>query len=226
MRIKSRLIGALICLVMLVGVLQLSVLAADIEVKFEVPEGSDASLAPGTTIDAEEVMTSFSDTVRGNIETVVGKDAEIIIAYDITLLLDGEEIQPDGMIRITVPAPIESSKYDSIMVVYINSEGKAIPCDTVINADGTVTFLTDHLSRYAVIGVPKNTPSIAIIVIFIAALVTIGSSIIFRKKKVDEPTPAPEGAELGDEGEELEEINETEESEEGEEPEESEDDAE
>lgn len=227
MKIKSRLIGALVCLAMLVSLLQLSVLAADIEVNFEIPEGSEADVADGTVISAEEVMTGFSDGVRGNIETLVGKDAEIIVAYDISLTLDGAEVQPGGKIRVTVPAAIENSKYDAIKVVYIDSDGKVILCDAMVNSDGTVSFLAESLGRYAIVGVPKSGPSIAVIVVLIAAIGVIGSSLLFRKKKGDEaPTPEGETAEGGEAVETTEEAEEAEEAVEGEEPEETENDAE
>ena len=229
MKIKSRLIGALICLVMLVSLLQLSVLAADVEVKFEIPEESEATVDPNAVISAEEVMTGFSEGVRGNIETLVGKDAEIIVAYDILLTLDGAEVQPGGKIRVTVPATIENSKYEAIKVVYIDTDSNVILCDAMVNSEGTVSFLAEKLGRYAIVGVPEGGPSIAVIVVLIAAIGLIGSSLLFRKKKGDE-APAPEGenaegGEVSEVAEEAEVAEETEVTEEVEEPEEKEDDA-
>ena len=163
-------------------------------IKVEVPAGSNASIAHGTIIDADEVMTPFSSEVKANIETVAGKGAEIIIAYDLSLLLDGAEVQPDGMIKVTVPAPIEASKYESIKVVYIDSNGVAIVCETTVNADGTVSFLTNHFSRYAVIGVPKNSPNVIVILALVAVVLLVGVALILHGKKKTDAAPVSEAA--------------------------------
>ena len=178
-------------------------------IKVEVPAGSNASIAAGTIIDADEVMTPFSSEVKANIETVAGKGAEIIIAYDLSLLLDGAEVQPDGMIKVTVPAPIEASKYESIKVVYIDSNGVAIVCETTVNADGTVSFLTNHFSRYAVIGVPKNSPNVIVILALVAVVLGVGGFLGFRLagKKNSLGTPeseAPESPEAPEASEKTE----------------------
>jgi hypothetical protein len=76
--------------------------------------------------------------------------------FDLSLLLDGAEIQPNGTVAITLPAPDLAAEYDSIMVVYIAPDGSYEECKTTVNEDGTITFETDHFSQYAVIGISKN----------------------------------------------------------------------
>lgn len=92
--------------------------------------------------------------------------------YDLALLLDGATIQPNGKVTITIPAPDLASDYDRIIVVYISPDGSYEECVTTVNEDGTITFETDHFSRYAVIGIDSGLGAGAIIGI------TVGSAII------------------------------------------------
>ena len=39
-------------------------------------------------------------------------------------------------------------------MVYVDAYGAVTPCVTTVNGDGTITFVTDHFSVYAVVGTP------------------------------------------------------------------------
>ena len=62
----------------------------------------------------------------------------------------------------------------------IDDEGNVTPCETRINEDGTITFVTDHFSHYAIIGVNTDankglgTGAIVTIVIISIIVLSIG----------------------------------------------------
>ena len=72
------------------------------------------------------------------------------------------------------------------MVVYISPDGSYQECKTTVNEDGTITFETDHFSRYAVIEIQHSTPAIVWILISTISIVLIAGAVvgvIFIKKK-------------------------------------------
>ena len=127
----------------------------DSDFGFIVPEGSDAIIDPDSTLEVEDADTSVSKTVQAKLDLLAGKgkQADVLSAYDISLVLDGAAVQPGGAVIVTLPAPDNAADYESLQVVFIDDSGKVTPCDTTINADGSVSFLTDHFSRYAIIGI-------------------------------------------------------------------------
>ena len=90
--------------------------------------------------------------------SVIGDGAVILQSYNISLKSGGVEIQPGGQVLVTVPAPAGIESYADIQVVYVDEYGNVIPCVTTINGDGTITFVTDHFSVYAVVGTPAPLP--------------------------------------------------------------------
>ena len=110
-----------------------------------------------------------------------------------SLILDGAPVQPNGKVMVTIPAV--DIKYDTIKVVYIDDNGNFEECATTINEDGTITFETDHFSKYAVIGVNNGLSGGAIAGIVIgsvagAILLAVGGFAIFwfviKKKTFNE----------------------------------------
>ena len=108
----------------------------------------DGTVMPaGTTITVDAVEIDESDVN-------LGEQTALVEVYDISLLLDGQEIQPDGVVAVTLPAPADIDRYTDLQVVYIDDAGNVTPCETVVNPDGTITFYTDHFSYYAIVGTP------------------------------------------------------------------------
>lgn len=64
--------------------------------------------------------------------------------YDITLRKDGVEIQPDGVVKVKIPAGSEESK-----VYRIETDGTVTDMNAVYE-DGYLVFVTEHFSLYAV----------------------------------------------------------------------------
>ena len=88
------------------------------------------------------------------------------------------------MIAFTLPAP-EDTDYDSFVVVFIDDDGNVTPCETTVNEDGSVTFLTDHFSQYSIVGV-NNGSNAWIWISAIAAVLVAGAVVAFiviKKKR-------------------------------------------
>ena len=115
----------------------------DVTIRYE-----DGSVLPaGTTITVDAVEIDDSDVD-------LDEQTTLVVVYDISMLLNGQEIQPDGVVAVTLPAPADIDRYTDLQVVYIDDAGNVTPCETVVNPDGTITFYTDHFSYYAIVGTP------------------------------------------------------------------------
>jgi hypothetical protein len=151
------------------------------------PTGSSAVLDQNTVLNVQEVNSQPAPAVKENIAVVTDSDkAEVLATYDISLLLDGAAVQPGGKVEVTLPAPEGAEEYESLQVVYIADDGSVTPCETRINEDGTITFVTDHFSRYAIVGVPAASSAlwitISVVSVALIAAVVI-ALIVFKKKK-------------------------------------------
>ena len=159
--------------------------SGDSSIKVTVPEGSTAILDANTVIKVEAVTGEISKDVKKNIKNAIGKGkTQVLASYDISLLLDGASVQPGGMVAFTLPAP-EDTDYDSFVVVFIDDDGNVTPCETTVNADGSVTFITDHFSQYSIIGV-NNTSYAWIWITAIAVVLAAGAVVAFiviKKKR-------------------------------------------
>jgi hypothetical protein len=157
------------------------------EIKINTPTGSGAVLNKDTLLKVEGVKGEVSDEVKVNIEAAVGEsNTDVLASYDISLILDGVKVQPGGKVEVTLPIPENAEDYDSLRVVYIDDNGNVTPCETRVNGDGTLTFVTDHFSRYAIIGVSSVSPTIWITISVVSAVLVAGAVtalIIFKKKK-------------------------------------------
>ena len=81
-----------------------------------------------------------------NVETVETTDSKAV--YDITLTVDGEEIQPNGevTVKILLPEGIDGLPYE----VYREEEDGTLTSMNAMFQYGYLVFTTDHFSRYIV----------------------------------------------------------------------------
>ena len=158
-----------------------------------VPTGSNAYIPEGTVFDVvEQPVEQVPEQVLGEIAVTADGAAKPLGMYDLSLLLDGAKIQPDGTVEVTLPAPDLAAEYDKIIVVYIAPDGSYEECKTTVNEDGTITFETDHFSQYAVIGITEDaglgTGAIIGIVLGAVAVLGVGGFCLYwfviRKKKL------------------------------------------
>ena len=75
------------------------------------------------------------------------KDGKFTL-YDLYLLKNNVEIQPDGMITVSIPVP-EGYDASECKVFYLDKSGNAVDVNAVFK-DGRLVFDTDHLIPYAV----------------------------------------------------------------------------
>jgi hypothetical protein len=158
-----------------------------VDVVVNIPNNSAAYIPEGTVIDVVDVPTNeVPQQVLGEIELASKGSAKPLACYDLALLLEGAEIQPNGTIQITLPPLQQEFDADNVMVIYIAPDGSYQECKTTVNEDGTITFETDHFSRYAVIEIQNRTPAIVWILISTISVALIAGAVvavIFIKKK-------------------------------------------
>jgi|GEM_PF-4915047 len=121
------------------------------------------SFDPGTEIIVEHVnetlSTKDSTAYKANLK-LSGTDKTISELYEIKLVLDNEEIQPNGMIRIKLKLTEKlKAVRDQIEVAYISDDGEYEVIPHEIEGD-YVVFEINHLSIYAIIvPVKQNLPA-------------------------------------------------------------------
>ena len=66
-------------------------------------------------------------------------------------MLNGQSIQPDGMIKITLMLTDEQAEYADLQIVYIAEDGTVTIIPSTVSGK-TISFIIDHLSYYGIIG--------------------------------------------------------------------------
>lgn len=80
----------------------------------------------------------------------------ITTLYDIRLLLNGQPVQPNGKVKVTLTLTQEQANYTDLKIIYIADDGTITIIPSTINGN-EISFITDHFSNYGIIGKPiKN----------------------------------------------------------------------
>jgi hypothetical protein len=164
-------------------------------IKIEVEDNSNAVLHENMILQIEKEDIVLTEQARENLVSMIGKKAEILVSYDISLMFEGVAVQPGGKVSVTVPAPENIGEYDSITIVFIDDNGNITPCETKINDDGTVTFVTDHFSYYSIVGSQTSANTFLIILLSVLLVIPLAGGLtafIFFKKKKDDSTETQE----------------------------------
>ena len=165
------------------------IIGSDTNVKIEIEDNSNAILHENMILQVEKEDIVLTEQIKENLSEAIGKNSEILISYDISLMLEGVSVQPGGKVAITLPSPENIGEYSSVTVVFIDDNGNITPCKTKINDDGTITFITDHFSYYAIVGSRASVNTFFIILLAILFIVPLAGGltafIFFKKKKVD-----------------------------------------
>lgn len=143
------------------------------------PIGTDDAAATASTSAAGSSQVSFTDTNKvlpegakltsTKLESGTAYDAAIaavkaaktssqtaVYAFDLTDASNAAIHELGGMIAVTVPAPFTVEADHELHVYRLNeTDNSLIACDVTVNADGTVTFLTNHFSTYIFTSEPK-----------------------------------------------------------------------
>lgn len=81
---------------------------------------------------------------------------ELAQLYDITIKVDGTPVQPVGEVMVDIDLSNSlKGRYGNLEIAYINDNGDITIMPYAVNAE-KISFLTNHFSHYAIIGVPRN----------------------------------------------------------------------
>lgn len=100
----------------------------------------------GCTVAADELTGGeLYDAVKASVNTV----SDQFQLLDICLLDGDQTVQPDGAIVVTLPVP---DGFDGLLGVFrLEEDGTFTLLDSIDNEDGTLSFLTEHLSYYVIV---------------------------------------------------------------------------
>ncbi len=140
----------------------------------------------------KEVRNEIDEESMNELEKIIQKtnvNKEIVHIYDISLLLDGEEIQPDGNVKITIPLDDQMKKYTDLKVVYISDTGEITEVESKIT-DNEISFITNHFSCYAILGTskedipksPQTGDSAIYYILSIGTMALMGMGILYKKR--------------------------------------------
>ncbi len=108
-----------------------------------------------TVIQAEQVKEGGNFTIINN---ALKKTSDKWVAYDISLLSNGVEIQPNGKVKISIPRP-RGLNMNKMVLYHVAEDGKLTQIPFTL--DGTkdnILFETDHFSLYAVAEADEAAP--------------------------------------------------------------------
>ena len=97
------------------------------------------------------VEDCFDGTAFNLVNTETGGTKSFI--YDIKMTLNGENIQPNGMVTVKIPLP-EGCDPQRCFIYYANVENGRVERIEARYEDGYMVFETDHFSYYAIVEVP------------------------------------------------------------------------
>ncbi|HEX3037642.1 MAG TPA: discoidin domain-containing protein [Oscillospiraceae bacterium] len=76
--------------------------------------------------------------------------------FDISLILNGSKIEPNGKVKVTIKLPAECAKYKNLGIVYLDDNNVAHPIQSTVNGD-MISFVAEHFSLYGIVGTPASS---------------------------------------------------------------------
>lgn len=125
------------------------------EVDFKFVAIEPANLKDNTT--GVEVLASKDDTIAygATLNVTVAEQTETSVKYNITLVADGNEIQPADSVTVKIPVP-ETFDPETCAVYRMEADGARTDMNAVYE-NGYMVFSTDHFSEYVITGEIKGT---------------------------------------------------------------------
>lgn len=128
-----------------------------------------------------------TDAVNRRVKQVISENFGVVASYDVTLLVNGEESQPEGTIEIGLPIPVE---YENAMIyiVHVQEDGNIELYETR-RSGGVAYAKVDHLSIFSITAPvefeeEKSTfPWLPVMYALMVTLIGIGGWLIFKSKK-------------------------------------------
>lgn len=92
--------------------------------------------------------TNVTDAVNSRVKQVISENFGVVTSYDVKLLVNGEEAQPEGTIEIGLPIPVE---YENAMIyiVHVQEDGNIELYETR-RSGGIAYAKVEHLSVYSI----------------------------------------------------------------------------
>ena len=89
-----------------------------------------------------------TEAVDRRVKQVISENFGVVVSYDVTLLVNGEETQPEGTIEIGLPIPVE---YENAMIhiVHVAEDGNIELFETR-RSGGVAYAKVDHLSVFSI----------------------------------------------------------------------------
>lgn len=137
-------------------------------------------------------QTGIADASERMVKQIISENYGLVAAYNVTLLSDGQEIQPDGEIEIGLPIP--AAYENSIVQVVCLQEDGSVETFETRRSGGEAYIKTNHLSVYAIAAPTEYSEGKRAFpwlpVIYSTAVVLAGIGILLlhrsRKKREDE----------------------------------------
>ncbi|MBE5733319.1 MAG: hypothetical protein E7353_09900 [Clostridiales bacterium] len=158
-------------------------------VSIEVAPESEAIIPEGTTVSAEKV-NGISEEAKKNIENKVNGNVEFVDGYEISMSLNDVNYQPGDYVSVTIQIPQgEEVTISDYKMFYVDDSHQCVEVYmSVDEEEGTLTFTTDHFSKYVLVKVtPKKSSSSGgcganamEIFALVAGLATV--AFVFKKK--------------------------------------------
>lgn len=116
--------------------------------------GLSIKVSDGTVLDPnlELVVEKVDEASDHNliIEQTFG-NKKLLQVFDISLMLDGQTVQPSGTIRVSIPIPTELlDGFENHQIVFISEDGTATVIPSTVEGN-MIWFETDHFSDYGII---------------------------------------------------------------------------
>jgi len=159
---------------------------------------SNIGMPSDTVLKATLVPQSVHKIENAAVKDATGKNNEIMAVYKIELIrvIDGMdvEVEPEGILNVEIKLTNSQKEYKTLQLLYINDKGEMAQHDSSTK-DDTLSFETDHLSLWSVVG-EKDTSNggmssrIAILIIMpiLLAIATMSYVLILlgKRKKIKE----------------------------------------
>lgn len=125
-------------------------------IKFEVINENTTIADSNTGVEIEYDNSAFECEVELvvseeeiNANIVFGDEFESYKAYDISLVADGEKVQPNGYVTVKLPIP-EGFNAETTVVYYVDDSGNKTKLESTTE-NGYIVFETNHFSEYVLV---------------------------------------------------------------------------
>ncbi|MCL2488615.1 MAG: InlB B-repeat-containing protein, partial [Oscillospiraceae bacterium] len=120
-------------------------------------EAEEGVLPPDTVMEVAVLDPDETDKCFKIINNAEQNTSDKIIAFDITLISNGTEIQPNGLVKITIPVPVGFNK-QKMVLFHVADDGTLTKIPFTLDSNSkNMTFYVSHFSVYAI--VETITPS-------------------------------------------------------------------